>query len=346
MRVVVQGAGAVGLGLASALLAGGARVAVVARPAAVEALRRTGLRRTGVLGAHEHAPEHFEAAASLADLATPPADAALVATKSFDVEEAARELAAHPGALGADAPVVLCQNGWGHAERVAPILGEARVFCARVITGFRHPEPGLVDVTVHAEPVRIGSLFGEPAARVAPLCAAVARGGIPCEPSEDVAADLLAKLLYNATLNPLGAILGVSYGALAEEEEGRELLATVARETFAAIRAAGLQTHWPSADAWLEDFFARLLPPTAAHESSMLQDLRAGRRTEIDAITGAVVGLAEEGGVAVPVSRALLAMVRTLEARRRAGRAAPRAHADLARLASDGGRRHPSDTDR
>lgn len=318
MRVVVQGAGAVGLGLASALLEGGAQVAVVARPASADALRAAGLRRTGVLGTAEHPPEAFEATASLASLAGPPADAVLVATKSFDVEAAARELAAHPAAARPDAPVVLCQNGWGHAERVAPVLGAERVFCARVITGFRHPEPGHVDVTVHAEPVRIGSLFGAPTARVEALCATIARGGIPCEPSADVAADLLAKLLYNATLNPLGAILGLPYGALAADDEGRDLLGTVARETFAAIRAAGLATHWPTADAWLADFFARLLPPTAAHESSMLQDLRAGRRTEIDAISGAVVRLAEANGVAVPVTRALLAMVRLREARGRA----------------------------
>ena len=81
------------------------------------------------------------------------------------------------------------------------------------------------------------------------------------------------------------------------------------------MEAAGHRTHWPSAAAWLGDFTARLLPPTAAHESSMLQDLRAGRRTEIDAITGAVVELAARHGVDVPVSRGVLALVRFLEAR-------------------------------
>jgi 2-dehydropantoate 2-reductase len=89
----------------------------------------------------------------------------------------------------------------------------------------------------------------------------------------------------------------------------------LARESFATMRAAGFRTHWPSASAWLADFRARLLPPTAAHESSMLQDLRAGRRTEIDAITGAVVDLASRHGVDVPASRSVLALVRFLEAR-------------------------------
>jgi 2-dehydropantoate 2-reductase len=89
----------------------------------------------------------------------------------------------------------------------------------------------------------------------------------------------------------------------------------LAHETFAVMLAAGWRTHWSSAQAWLDDFTTRLLPPTAAHESSTLQDLRAGRRTEIDAISGAVVELAERHGVGVPVSRSVLALVRFLEAR-------------------------------
>jgi len=239
----------------------------------------------------------------------------LVATKTFDTDAAAQELAAAPHAIGAGTQLVLCQNGWGNAERFAARFPAERVWNARVITGFRKLAPHHVDVTVHAEPVHVGSLFGASTARVAPLCKAIDEGGIPCEPSADIAADLWAKLLYNAALNPLGAILGVPYGALGESPPTRAVLEALARETFAALRAAGFSTHWPSAEAWLADFFARLLPPTAAHESSMLQDLRAGRRTEIDAITGAVVELAARHGVAAPVSAAVLTLVRALEAR-------------------------------
>jgi 2-dehydropantoate 2-reductase len=313
--VIVYGAGAVGLGLASALLGAGARVRIVARPGVAAALRERGLLRTGIFGAVEVPPARLEVASGAGALAGPPADFVLVATKAFDVDAAAAELSSVPRAVGPGTLLVLCQNGWGNAERFAARFPAAQVWNARVITGFRKPAPHHVDVTVHAEPVRIGSLYGESPARVAALCAALARGGIPCEPSSDIAADLWAKLLYNATLNPLGAILGASYGALGASPHTRAVMEALARETFAAMEADGRRTHWPSAAAWLADFHARLLPPTAAHESSMLQDLRAGRRTEIDAITGAVVALAERHGVAVPVSRGVLALVRFLEAR-------------------------------
>ena len=313
--VIVFGAGAVGLGLASALLAGENRVRIVARPETAAALRAHGLRRTGIFGDVHTAPERLGVATSLPELSSGGADFALVATKAFDSSAATRALAESSEVVGPETQLVLCQNGWGNAERFTAHFAPARVWNARVITGFRRLAPQHVDITVHAEPVHVGSLFGEPPERVAPLCAALTRGGIPCEPSAQIAEDLWAKLLFNAVLNPLGAILGVSYGALAASEHTRSVMQVLAQETFTVMGAAGFRTHWPSATAWLHDFYARLLPPTAAHESSMLQDLRAGRRTEIDAITGAVALLAERHGVEAPVSASVLALVRFLESR-------------------------------
>lgn len=315
MQVVVFGAGAVGLGLASALLAGGARVGIVARAATAEALRRHGLVRSGLFGSHLAPPDSFAVAERADALPAGAADFAIVATKAFDTEAAALALAAAPQLVTSHTRFVLCQNGWGSAERFAVHAPAARVFSARVITGFRRPALHEVEITVHAEPLHVGSLFGAPSDEVEPLCAAIATGGIPCEPSDRIAEDLWAKLLYNATLNPLGAILDASYGALGASHHARPVMEALARETFAVMRAAGFRTHWPSPDAWLADFRVRLLPPTAAHESSMLQDLRSGRRTEIEAITGAVVDLAARHRVAVPVSRSVLALVRFLEAR-------------------------------
>lgn len=315
MDVLVFGAGAVGLGLASALLAAGERVRLVGRAATVAALRRHGLVRSGVLGAHTARPEAFEAAETLGALSPDPCDFALVATKSFDSTAAAERLAACPDVVAPHARLVLCQNGWGNAERFLPRFDRERVFSARVITGFRRPAPHAVEVTVHAEPVRMGSLFGTDAAPLEPLCAALSRGGLPAETTATIARDLWAKLLYNGVLNPLGAIFGVAYGALGASPPGRALVETLAREIFAVMRAAGHDTHQETADAWLDTLHGRLLPATARHESSMLQDLRAGRRTEIDALTGAVVALGDRHGVPVPANRTVLEMIRFLEAR-------------------------------
>ena len=315
MDVLIQGAGAVGLGLASALAAAGARVRLVARPATAEALRTHGCLRTGLFGRVEVPPERLRVAGDPAALGPGPVAAVLVATKSFDTEAAARALAAAPGVLGPEAPIVLCQNGWGNAERFAARFDRERVFNARVITGFLRRSLHHVEITVHAEPVRVGSLFGADASRLAPLCEAIARGGIPCETTDHIAEELWAKMLYNGCLNPLGAIFGVPYGALGASAAGRALLTDVTREIFAVMAAAGFRTRWAHPEAFLADLFGELLPATASHESSTLQDLRAGRRTEIDALTGEVVRLGERHGVPTPVNRTLLGMVRFREAR-------------------------------
>ena len=316
MRVLVYGAGAVGLGLGSFLLAGGAQVGFVGRAATVEALRRRGLERGGRFGALRAEPTEFAAAESLAALPGAGCDVVLVAAKSFDSCAAAADLAAHPRALG-DALVVVCQNGWGSAEAFAEALGEQRVYGARVITGFVRPEPHRVEVTAHAEPVAVGSLFGSPAERAEPLCAALRAGGLPAETTPRLAELLWAKLLYNGCLNALGALCGVPYGALAESPDTRALMGQVAEEIFRVMEAAGYRTRYPDAGAFLDALYAELLPPTAQHESSTLQDLRAGRRTEIEALNGAVVRLAEAHGIDVPVNRSLVTMIRGLEERPR-----------------------------
>ena len=275
MRILIQGAGSVGLGLGSFLLAAGQRVALLGREASVAALRAHGLRRTGCFGWHTAPPETFDAASSLDELAEQregsfaAPDFVLVAVKSFDSEAAADELASGAARLG-DAPLVLCQNGWGNAEIFAARFPEARVWNARVITGFRRAALHHVDVTVHAEPLRIGSLFGEPAAQLAPLCRALAAGGLPTEPTDTIGADLWAKLLYNGCLNPACAILGVPYGALGTAPPGRALIEALASEIFAVMHAAGWHTHWNSANEWLDDFFQRLLPRSSGHFSAIM----------------------------------------------------------------------------
>ncbi len=315
LRVWIFGAGSVGVGVATALLQSGARVSLLARPSTAKDLRTHGVRRSGFLGEAAFPPERVCVAEEIADLEDDP-DFVLVATKSFDTEAAARALHGS-GRVPNQTPIVLCQNGWGNERAFVAHFPKSQVWNGRVITGFTRVEPHHINITAHAEPIHMGSLFGEPGATLAPLCRAIDQGGIPCEPTETIATDLWAKLLYNGLLNPLGAIFEVPYGKLAAHAEARHTMEALAGEIFAVMEASGFDTHWQSAAEYLEDFYERLIPTTAAHESSTLQDLRAGRRTEIDALTGAVVRLGEEHAVPIPVNRTLLAMVRFIEDHRR-----------------------------
>lgn len=306
-----------GIALATALHSSQVEVHLfVRRQSATAAALSGGLRRSGLFGEARVPASAMHLHDDLDALARLDPDATLVCTKTTATRALAEPLGRALSRTARATPMVICHNGWGSFERFAEHLDPARVFNARVITGFRRLAPAHVEVTVHAAPIRMGHLAGGDAAELAWLCDALRGGGLPCEPSDDIGADLLAKLLYNGLLNPLGALVGVPYGVLAERPDTRATMEALAHEIFAVLRAAGLRTHWPDAPSYLETFFGELLPPTAAHESSMLQDLRAGRPTEVDAITGAVLDLAARHHVEAPVHRALATLVHAAEAQR------------------------------
>jgi 2-dehydropantoate 2-reductase len=312
----VVGAGAVGLGLSSCLLAAGVELQLqLRRREAAEALRRDGLRRTGLFGDSLASPGSFAVSTDDAQLAAFDPDAVLVCTKATDREGVASWLGALWPSLRSRPAVVLCLNGWGHAERFAQALPEDRIFNATVTTGFRRRGWSEVEVTVHGDDLHMGSLFGAATEAVEPLCDRLTRGGLPSSVSGNMAAEIWAKLLYNCALNPLAALLGVPYGALGEQAGSREILCAVVRELFAVLEASGHATRWAGADDYLAYFFGELLPATRSHESSMLQDLRAGRETEIEALSGAVVALGRRFSVATPVNAALATLVRSLHPR-------------------------------
>ncbi|HPJ30300.1 MAG TPA: 2-dehydropantoate 2-reductase [Methanothrix sp.] len=337
MKALIYGGGAVGLGVASCLILSGAEVEIIAREGTVSALRRDGLERIGIFGSVLLGPSEFGAHSSLDDLLREGKgvgsgsgsvdgleyeydhdygyDYVLVCTKSHGSEKSASDLAQHPEILGEGGKIVLFQNGWGNAEIFAGHFPKDQIYSARVITGFARPEKNVVEVTVHADSIHIGSLFGSDLAPMAPLAEAITRGGIPAEVFPEVGKDLWAKMLYNCALNPLGAIFGVPYGVLGENPSSRKIMEAVIEEIFSVMEATGHRTHWPTAEEYIAVFYEKLLPPTVRHESSTLQDIRAKKATEIEALTGAVVRLGQEAGVPTPVNWTLYKMVRFMEGR-------------------------------
>lgn len=337
MRVLIYGAGAVGLGLASCLLKAESEVCLIGRPDTVHELKQGGLSRTGIFGQFYAEPGSFTAKESLeksikkTDSSTPldklgvarndkqgnqAFDFILVCVKSFDSADAAEDISKYPGIFNENTKIVLCQNGWGNAEKFLVHFPKERVYSARVITGFTRRKPNEVEITVHADAIHIGSLFGCGLECVEPIMGAIAKGGIPAITVGDIEKDLWAKMLYNCALNPLGAILDVPYGALAKDSYSRDLMNRIAGEVFAVMGAAGFKTHWVTSGDFLKVFYDKLVPDTAKHKSSTLQDIAAGRKTEIEALTGSVLILADKYGIEVPYNRAVYAIIKFVEARR------------------------------
>ena len=314
MRALVYGGGAVGLGMASCLLKSRTHVDIIARENTVLALQEKGLLRTGIFGDYRAAPSAFGSVSSLKALPGKAYDFILVCTKSFDSLNAAKDLARHRSLFADNARIVLFQNGWGNAEAFLTVFDKEIVYNARVITGFQRRRPNEVKVTVHAEAIHIGSLFGAAAAAVKDLAQAINAGGIPCRTTTEIGRDIWAKMLYNCALNPVGAVLDVTYGELAEQKSSRVFMDGIIEETFDVMIRAGYETHWNSAKDFLDVFYGKLVPSTAGHKSSMLQDIAAKKRTEIDALNGAVIELAERVATPDPYNSIAYNLVTFIEA--------------------------------
>jgi 2-dehydropantoate 2-reductase len=313
MSVLIYGGGAVGLGIASCIIKSGAEVDIITRPDTARALREGGLERVGIFGAFSADPASFRCYSTIGDLTETRYDYILVCTKAHNSMEAARDLSSNPSFLEGETKIVLFQNGWGGAEIFSSFFPKERVFNARVITGFVRPEKNRVEVTVHADAIHVGSLFSGEADDLADLCASIAGGGIPCEVTQEIGRDLWAKMLYNCALNALGAIFEVPYGVLGEWEYTRDIMETIVMEVYQVMGRCGHTSHWESPGDYLAVFYEKLLPPTAKHDSSMLQDIRAKKETEIDFLNGAIVNLGKQVNSPTPVNLTVYNMMKFME---------------------------------
>jgi 2-dehydropantoate 2-reductase len=305
--LVVAGAGALGSVFGGLLARAGHDVILVGRGPHMAAVARDGLRIEGLFGDHV-----VHGLATVADVGAMKGtfDTVLLTVKSYDTAAMVRAMAPH---LAPDGCLISLQNGLGNVEQAEDVLGRARVVGARVIFGAELLAPGHVRVTVIAAPVLVGSPDPHDAERAA-LARTWARrfadAGIPSEPTDNLFGELWAKVFYNAALNPLGALLRVPYGHLPDDPDTRALMDRLIEEAFAVARASGVTLRWPDAGAYRDDFYGALVPSTAAHRSSMLQDLERGRPTEIDAINGWVVRRGEALGVPVPANSTLTHLFR------------------------------------
>jgi len=305
--ILVAGAGALGSVLGGLLARAGLPVTLLGRATHLDVVRREGLAIEGLFGTHR--VTGLGCVTDVRELAAT-YRTVLLTVKAYDT---AAMVAALAPRLADDGVVVSLQNGLGNVEAAAGAVGARRVLGGRVIFGAELVEPGRVRVTVYADPVLIGSPDAGDATRratAARLAAALADAGVPAEPSDDIVAQLWAKVFYNAALNPLGALLGVPYGRLAEDGDTRAIMDDVITEAFAVARAESVVLRWSDAAAYRETFYGRLVPATACHRSSMLQDIERGRPTEIEAINGAVAARGAALGVPTPLNAALARLVR------------------------------------
>ncbi|MBT8507069.1 2-dehydropantoate 2-reductase [Methanomicrobiaceae archaeon CYW5] len=295
MRIAVLGAGAVGLSIA-ARLSTACDVYAVARPRHIAAIERGALRLTGLWG------DELYTFPCGTDLPADDYDYILITSKSL----ATRSICEEFGGRFGDAEVVSIQNGIGNEEIIHEYT--PNVIGGMIITGFEWRG----DADVHVSVIGGNANFGRfPDGEDEPVCRLVSlfeEVGIGAESHPSIRTALWGKTLYNAALNPLGAIMNVPYGAL-KEPHAWHIIEQVVTEGFAAASADGVMLEWASPEEYLEYLANIQIPATAQHRSSMLQDITAGRITEIDFINGAIVRIGERYGIDTTVNNLICDLI-------------------------------------
>jgi 2-dehydropantoate 2-reductase len=222
-----------------------------------------------------------------------------VLVKSWQTERVARKLKL---ALADDGHVLTLQNGLGNRETLARDLGLDRVSLGVTTTGATLLGPGLVRTGGE------GVISIERNQALGPLEEALRSSNFNLQIVDDAQSLTWGKLVINAAINPLTALLQVPNGELLSRPAARRMMASLASE--AAEVAAAEHVHLPFSNpiSAVEDVARK----TAKNISSMFQDVRRGAPTEIDAICGAVTQRAELHGIKTPYNKTFWQLVRAL----------------------------------
>jgi 2-dehydropantoate 2-reductase len=265
----------------------------------VDAINRDGLRLSGagdVIGR----PRATSDASEL-----PPCDFGIVATKCLHTESAIAATA-HAFAEGCVATV---QNGVGNEEVLAGHV--ERVIRGTTFPAGRLVEPGHVQWDVKGD-TTFGPFEPRPApfAEVERLADACTRAGMPTSAVPDARGAQWRKVIFNAATNPIGALTQLTHGRVCERPALRALVSQLVDEGKAVATAQGI-----TLDSDPEQLIDHAAKPEVAydHKASMLQDVLARRKTEVDWLNGGIVRFGEEHGVPTPMNRAIWALVKGLE---------------------------------
>jgi 2-dehydropantoate 2-reductase len=310
MRLAVVGAGAIGGYVGACLARGGCEVTLIARRAHLEAIRDHGIRVLGADGDFLVRPHATGDIGAVTD-----ADVVFLGLKAYSLPEVADALhrALRPGV-----PVIAGQNGipWWYFQRqpgpyrdlvvesvdpagiITQAIDPASVIGCVVYCAAEIAEPGVIR---HVEGKRFS--LGEPDGTVSDRCREISRafhaGGLRAPVAPRLRDQIWLKMIGNASLNPVTALLGATLGQLGRSPAALRLVREMMQESAAVAAALDIQlpiTIERRLEAAVE---------VGEHRTSMLQDRLAGKPLELDCLTGALIEIAERVGVDVPQTRAV-----------------------------------------
>jgi 2-dehydropantoate 2-reductase len=316
----VAGAGSIGCFVGGMLAVAGRRVALLARPRVIQEIEGNGLRLTSFEGLDR------KVASNTLTLSEDPrifgdAAAVLVTVKSADTAEIADVIGK---VAPADAVIVSLQNGVGNVSVLRERLPGRRVLAGMVPFNVIARGPGQFhratsgDIVIEADDAGTANRLSVP--------------GLNMRSTSNIAGVQWGKLLVNLN-NALNALADLPLRRQLSQRAWRILFADQIAEGLAAIKAEGIKpvssTPIPAGwtphmlrlpDAVFEMLLGRTMKIDPEARSSMWEDLRRGRRTEIDYLQGVITEIADRHGLQAPLSRRIVALIKSAEA---AGKGSP-----------------------
>ena len=299
MRIAAMAAGAVGGYFGGRMAAAGHDVAFIARRAHLDAIRKDGLKIEST-----HGDLHLKNVNATDDPAkVGPVDIVLFAVKLWDTEKAA-ELA-RP-LVGPDTRVITLQNGVDSVERVAPILGADKTVAGTAYIATVIKAPGVISHTSKFAMMRCGRVDGRPDAKLQAFADAAKAAKIDITIADDMNRERWQKFVFLSAMAGINATTRMPLGKILADPDTRAYYRKLMEECVAVGKAKGVALP----DGYVDErmTFSDSAPP--GMKASMLHDLEAGNRLELDWLTGKVVSLGRELGVPPPASDAVYAAVK------------------------------------
>jgi len=290
MKIAVMGAGAIGGYFGGRLAKAGFDVSFIARGAHLDVIRKNGLKVLSPLGDFTIHP------ATVTDdpAEVGPVDVILFMVKNYDTLQAAEQI--RP-LVGSDTAIIPFQNGVEARAMLSNVLGARHVLGGVAFIPASIQEPGVIKH--NAELAKL--VFGEFDKQITPLSFldALEKAGVTGEIPADISMVLWSKLMFLTSMSAINCITRQPVGLVQSDGETIALYMDAMREVAAVAAAHGVSL---GEEAIANNMaLAKSFPPN--NKTSMFQDLEAGRRLEIDYLSGAVVRLGREKGIETPIHR-------------------------------------------
>ena len=299
MEIAVMGAGGLGGYFGSRLARGGNRVHFIARGNHLEALRKNGLRV--ITGEGEDPALKVSATDNPREIGN--VELVLFCVKTYDTKAAARAILP---VLGDNSAILTLQNGIDNYDEISAIVGEHRVIpgSALIVAGIE--SPGVIRVTTKLRKILLGEIDGAKTERVERINQVFLRAGIDSEVSSEIKKILWQKMVWICGMAGMTSATRLPIGDLLSNSETRQMFREVMEEVSAVAKSAGVDVGEDYAETRVN--FAEQLEKNSV--SSMLRDLNAGQRLELDALNGAIVRIGKERNVSTPMNRAIYAILK------------------------------------